>query len=111
MMQNHGVIIIHNVSLDPEISYRKYYRYIASCFLITTIVLFPTMTYPTVTSQDSYLQALKDMDNGVEGAREAVIAAQCDPSVPLGGLVGFTPATWLLLPLSLWTLGHILQCC
>jgi hypothetical protein len=44
------------------------------------------MTYPTVTSQDFYLQALEDMDTGVEGAREAVIAAQHDPSVPLGRL-------------------------
>jgi hypothetical protein len=44
------------------------------------------MTYPTVTSQDSYLQALKDMDNRAEGAQEVVIAAQHDPSVSLGGL-------------------------
>jgi hypothetical protein len=44
------------------------------------------MSYPTITSQDSYLQALEDMDTGVAGAREAVIAAQCDPLVPLGGL-------------------------
>jgi hypothetical protein len=49
-------------------------------------MVFPMMTYPTVTSQDSYLQALKDMDNGVEGAREVVHAAQHDPSVPLGRL-------------------------
>jgi hypothetical protein len=49
---------------------------IASCFLTITIMVFPTMTYPTVISQDSYLQALEDMDSGVEGAREAVLTAQ-----------------------------------
>jgi hypothetical protein len=63
--------------------------------LTTTIVVFPTMTYPTVTSQDSYLQALEDINNGVEGAREAVIAVQHNPSVPLGRLyicnMAFTP--------------------
>jgi hypothetical protein len=45
---------------------------------------FPTMTYPTVTSQDTYLQALEDMDSGVEGAREVVRAAQLDLDIPLG---------------------------
>jgi hypothetical protein len=45
---------------------------------------FPMMTYPTVTSQDTYLQALKDMDSGVEGAREVVRAAQLNPDIPLG---------------------------
>jgi hypothetical protein len=47
---------------------------------------FPMMTYPTVTSQDTYLQALEDMDVGIKGAREAVITAQHDLSIPLGGL-------------------------
>jgi hypothetical protein len=59
---------------------------IASCFLTTTIEVFPTMSYPTITSHDSYLQALEDMDTGVAGAREVVVTAQCDLSVPLGGL-------------------------
>jgi hypothetical protein len=54
--------------------------------LTTTIAGFPTMTYPSVSSQDTYLQALEDMDSGVEGAREAVRAAQLDPAIPLGGL-------------------------
>jgi hypothetical protein len=59
---------------------------ITSCFLTTTIEVFPTMTYPTVTSQDTYLQALEDMDSGVEGAREAVRAAQLNLNIPLGEL-------------------------
>jgi hypothetical protein len=67
------------------------------------------MTYPTVTSQDSYLQALKDMNNGVKGAREAVIAAQHDPLVPLGGLYicniaiapTFSVDSWLHTPMLL----------
>jgi hypothetical protein len=59
---------------------------IASCFLTTTITVFPMMSYPTVTSQDSYLQALKDMNTGINRAREVVITAQHDPSVPLGRL-------------------------
>jgi hypothetical protein len=44
---------------------------------------FPMMTYPTVTSQDSYLQALEDIDSGIEGAREVVIAAQLDLNILL----------------------------
>jgi hypothetical protein len=44
------------------------------------------MSYPTITSHNSYLQALEDMDAGVAGAREVVITVQHDPSVPLGGL-------------------------
>jgi hypothetical protein len=44
------------------------------------------MTYPTVTSKDTYLQALEDMDSGVKGAREAVRAAQLNPDIPLGRL-------------------------
>jgi hypothetical protein len=44
------------------------------------------MTYPTVTSQDTYLQALEDMDSGIKGAREVVRAAQLDPNIPLGRL-------------------------
>jgi hypothetical protein len=59
---------------------------IPSWFLTTTIVDFPTMAYPPVTSKDSYLQAFQDMDNNVPGARDTVIATQLDRSVSLGRL-------------------------
>jgi hypothetical protein len=44
------------------------------------------MAYPPVTSKDSYLQALQDMDDNIPGARDAMIAAQLDGSVSLGRL-------------------------
>ena len=44
------------------------------------------MAYPPVTSKDSYLQALQDMDDNVPGARDAVITTQSDGSVSLGRL-------------------------
>jgi hypothetical protein len=49
--------------------------------------------YPTVTSQDTYLQALEDMDSGIKGARGVVNAAQFDPSIPLGRLYICNTAT------------------
>jgi hypothetical protein len=61
-------------------------------------------TYPTVTSQDSYLQALEDMDAGVKGARKAVLTAQQDPTAQLGGLFTynmFTTPTSTMTPLLL----------
>jgi hypothetical protein len=51
------------------------------------------MSYPTITSQDSYLQALENMDGGVVGAREVMITAQCDLSVSLGGLYTRSPVS------------------
>jgi hypothetical protein len=46
-----------------------------------------SMSYPSVDSHDSYLQALQDLDDNIPGAREAVLAVQADTSVQLGRLV------------------------
>jgi hypothetical protein len=53
---------------------RKQAAYIASCFLTTTIAVFPMMPYPPITSNDAYLQALEDLDSGNVEARDAVLA-------------------------------------
>jgi hypothetical protein len=49
--------------------------YIPSWLLTTTIIDFPMMAYPPVTSKDSYLQALQDMDDNIPRARDTVITA------------------------------------